>query len=226
MLKKLTYLLPAILLFSCNGCGDEKPTSIVASNDGSDTAVETQLPSAPQEIYEAVDKDLQVYFDAMNSGDYVTHVERAHPGIFHTEDEKIYQIETLADWRKKGLVNYARNIEIEYISPGVQLDTSIAYAVYLTGDFIVDFEDHFEGNRATYDGQIKATFVRFPMEWDSVKTQYSGHGEQLVYAITSENNLDFYFINERFVQTDRMGPIVDYDSMKKLKEYEKLYSNR
>lgn len=221
-MKFLLYLLPVAILVGCAGC-DDKTTSVVASNNGEQVAEEYVAPQASPEVYEQVRKDVKVYFDSMNDGDFEKHVDMAHPGIFRTDDERIYQIETMSDWYKKGLKNYARNIEVKHISEPVQLDTSLAHLVVIEGDFVVDFEDHFEGNRMTYDGQIKSVFVRLDMEWDSVNTQYVGHGKQLVYGITPENSLDFRFINERFVSTDRMGGIIDYENMKILKSYETLY---
>ena len=226
MMKKiLFYLLPVLVLTSC-GEDDNVNASHPSTTPGENIGEIPTLPQAPTEIYEAVDQSLQVYFNSLNTEDYETHVDMAYPGIFDTEDERIYMIETLSDWGKKGLKNYAHNVKLDYITPGVQLDTTMAYAAFFIGDFKVDFEDHYEGDPMSFKNQINGAFTRFSLEYDSVKTEFNGHGVQMVYAITSENNLDFKFVNERFVGTDRMGGIIDFDNMKRLKSYESAYNNK
>lgn len=221
----LFYLLPILILTSCGGDNVDK-SSHLSTTPGENIGEVQTLPQASPEVYAAVDTGLQVYFNSLNNEDYEAHVDMAYPGMFDTPDERTYMIETLTDWGKKGLKNYAYNIKLDYITPGVQLDTTIAYAAFFEGDFKVDFEENFEGDPITYQNQINGAFPRFSLEWDSVKTEFTGHGIQMVYAITSENYLDFRFVNERFVATDRMGGIVDFDNMKTLKSYESAYNNK
>ncbi len=225
MKKTLIYLFPLLILFACNGC-DEKKLSHPSTTPGENIGEVYELPKASEEVYKAIDSNLQVYFSSLNGQDYETYVDMAFPGIFKTDEERVTMIETLSDWGRKGLKNYGQNIRLDYVSPGVQLDTTMAYIAFFEGDFTVDFEDHFEGSPETYEGQINGTFTRLTMEWDSVNTQYNGHGIQMVYAITSENYNDFRFINERFIGTDRMGGVIDFDNIKILKQYESAYNNK
>lgn len=225
MKKALNYLLAVLLLSSC-GQDEEVLTSHPSTTPGENIGELHTLPSASPEITEAIGENLQVYFNTLNEQGFEDHVDMAFPGIFQTEEERTAMIKTLTDWSNKGLNNYAHNVKLIYISPGVQLDTTMAYVAFFEGDYKVDFEEHFEGDPESYKPQINSAFSRLELEWDSVKTEYSGHGIQMVYAITSENYLDFRFINERFVSSPRMGAIIDFDNMKILKGYESAYNNQ
>lgn len=218
MRQFLFFLGVTALFFGCTGCNEDDPTKTKMIVDENPEYVEVE--QAPQEMRENIRKNLDPYMTSLKEGRFEEHLDRSYFKIFQNTDEKQAVLDQFETFREQGIINTFDEFELVYVSPVVDLDSNWGCMIRFEGVFKVIFEDHYEGDPVNYFNQVKNTFLRCDVTYDSLSTTYTAKGIQQLYGISAKDPIDYKFINERFAQHQRMGGIIDFDNMLILKGYE------
>ncbi len=217
----------ALLVLSLSislGCDD--PVGNQSSND--QTAAQNEDRYAKFERLtaaqtEALEKDLDLFFELLTEKDFEGHLEKMYDGIWETDTSLVHNAGILEQYHDMGFVNLVDETSLNYVSP-IVLDTATGNEVVLVElqtqmRILVTEEAAPDG--LSIEGMIRTRYGDGNYQWVEEDRMYYIDAPSKMYAFVGENHEQFSYISEQFIQSPRLSGLLNFYTVRELKRMEK-----
>lgn len=206
------YHYAVLMLLAASSCTCNKSTVPPGSPEAKE-----EIAKTPEWL--AIEKNMNLYFEAQKKGDFETFANYSMPRLFElVPREEI--INGMKGHYDQGLHQGMDDINITRISDFVE-DSLYRYClVQFTGNMWVKFLPEYPTDPKVMYNQIKEEHGEENMKFDEANREYTIQKEFKVYAISPKDSMNFTFLNHGFVRSPMAGDIMNYEVLRTLRSYE------
>lgn len=215
----LLALLFSFILFSCDET-PEQPADQTQVNQGNSVG-EVRIP---EEYFEALKRDVDVYLMANSDGDYEKFIEFVHPGSFEHDSLKTVLIRELNMYREAGIQQTVLGYDIRFVSEFVDDGVHDISLLVLNVRHEIILGGMYAENPKGLEGMIRDKYGRGNYKLNEAKPSYEIEGEIKMYCFAPKGEKRFYFLQDTFIQSPALAHLMEYPIMKRMKELEAEYA--
>lgn len=217
---KYSWLIVAVALVSC----DEGLPVDSSNNPSSEVIIEevTDTLNRPTEaMKENIVSQLDGHFKALTEGDFASYIEYVYPGSFQTEEAKQETIEQMKGYEEQGWHNRTDSFRVVYFSPLVEDSIGLISMLDIYVESAVVIDDSFPQEPEIFESMIKSKYGPDNVQYDPATRTYHIIGNNVMYAITPKDSIDFTFLSATFAQSPLLAKLMPFNTVRQLKIYEK-----
>lgn len=218
------YFLFFILILgfsSCTGCNDE-----VISDTTEPQAIQTPHANRERlsdEQIEKLEDKLQEFFFLLGEGRFKEHLSMMYPSIWDVDSDIDTYVDILQEVSDGGVINYADENKLNYVSP-IVLDTisgkKLVFIEFQSKMRIYVDEKAYK-NGLSLEGSIRTRYGSNNYQWVEEERTYYIDSPSKMYVFINEDRTDFSFLNEQYIQSPKLSGILGYYTVKELKTIDK-----
>jgi hypothetical protein len=223
-LSRAIFVFLLLLLSVSFGCDD--PSGVNSTDSQNSDAIQdpyAKFQRLTENQTEALEKDLDLFFELLTEKDFEGHLAKMHDGIWESDTSLVYNAGILEKYHDMGFVNLVDETSLNYVSP-IVLDTAsgneIVLAELQTKMRILVTEEA-APNGLGIEGMIRTRYGEGNYQWVEEDRMYYIDAPSKMYAFVGEDHETFSYINEQFIQSPRLSGLLNFNTVRALKKMEK-----
>jgi hypothetical protein len=215
------YLLLIALVGALIACDDANDNGVVPGNKRSKVEKADKVIKVDEDTYEAIEEGVGNYFSAISEGRFEEYVDMVYPPVFDGNDSmKVEVVKMMRDYAEQGFLNVTNSFEIKHVSPMV--DDSLARVCLLIAeiDHDVFLGETYKDSPESLEPMIRTQYGEGQYKYIPEENKYKVQGTTKLYALTPKDEMDFTFLNEQYTESPILGSLLQYGTVRKLKEFE------
>lgn len=215
------FFVFALGFSSCTGCNDEVVSNTPEPQETPDPYANRERLSDEQ--IEKLEEQLEEFFFLLNDGKFREHLSMMYPPLWEVDGDMDSYVDILKQVSDGGVINYADENKLNYVSP-IVLDT-------ISGNELVFIE--FQSKMRIYvdekaykdglslEGSIRTRYGSNNYEWVEEDRTYYIDSPSKMYVFVNEDRTAFSFLSEQYIQSPKLSGLLGFFTVKELKTIDK-----